>query len=66
MSRVVSSVCTPIQSNALLKSVPFQVILLTDAFNPAILEKLKSRPSQMSLTETTTLANIFDTIANLW
>lgn len=46
-------------------SAEFSRLLLTSVFDPSILDSIKSHAA-MTLTQATTLMNLFETISNLW
>jgi len=63
----VYSVCDLEQANYMLSSEMFRTILCTNIFDTDLLNKLnKSNTNHISLIESATLTNMFETVSNLW
>jgi hypothetical protein len=65
--KVLTSVCDLEQANYMLSSEMFRTILCTNIFDTDLLNKLnKSNTNHISLIESATLTNMFETVSNLW
>ena len=65
--KVLTSVFNLEQANYMLSSEMFRTILCTNIFDTDLLNKLnKSNTNHISLIESATLTNMFETVSNLW
>ena len=66
--KVLTSVCDLEQANYMLSSEMFRIILCTNIFDTDLLNKLNksNTTNHISLIESATLTNMFETVSNLW